>query len=79
MLSNLSGDRAEVLGVWTHWKAMTFRMRTYDSAARFPIGTEFTDFPASVFRYAALLPGYRKTGPSSETLAALSRISSGSG
>ena len=47
--------------------------------ARFPIGTEFTDFPASVFRYAALLPGYRKTGPSSETLAALSRISSGSG
>jgi len=46
VLSNLSEDRAEVFGVWTNGKDMAFRMRTYDSATGFPVGTELTDFPA---------------------------------
>jgi type I restriction enzyme M protein len=46
VLSNLSEDRAEEFGVWTNGKDMTFRMRTYDSATGFPVGTELTDFPA---------------------------------
>ncbi len=46
VLSNLSEDRAEVYGVWTNGKEMTFRMRTYDPANGFPISTELTDFPA---------------------------------
>jgi type I restriction enzyme M protein len=46
VLSNLSEDREEVYGVWTNGRDMTFRMRTYDSATGFPVGTELTDFPA---------------------------------
>ena len=46
VLSNLSEERAEVYGVWTNGKDMAFRMRTYDSATGFPVGTELTDFPA---------------------------------
>jgi type I restriction enzyme M protein len=46
VLSNLSEEREEVFGVWTNGRDMTFRMRTYDSATGFPVGTELTDFPA---------------------------------
>ncbi|WP_280153259.1 N-6 DNA methylase [Piscinibacter sp. XHJ-5] len=46
VLSNLSDERPEVYGVWTNGRDMTFRMRTYDSATGFPVGTELTDFPA---------------------------------
>jgi type I restriction enzyme M protein len=46
VLSNLSEDREEVFGVWTNGKDMTFRMRTYEPATGFPVGTELTDFPA---------------------------------
>jgi type I restriction enzyme M protein len=46
VLSNLSEEREEVFGVWTNGRDMTFRMRTYDLATGFPVGTELTDFPA---------------------------------
>lgn len=46
VLSNLSDKREEVFGVWTNGRDMSFRMRTYDPATGFPIGTELTDFPA---------------------------------